>query len=911
MTDYMAQMLNELMGSQRNALPGERKEVRFDDPDVCTDFLVGFCTHELFRNTKNDLGYCRYPVHDENMKKQYQESEEKYRLKFEERFLERIRRIHDDVQRKITKHQERLLLTQGDTSQAEEVFQRKLAEISDRREQINKRIENLMEEAQLEGEKGNVQAAQAAVEKADRAKADRDELDEEEAKILDEKARAISMEENVTQGSRQMSVCQVCGCFMLQNDAPQRIDDHLSGKLHLAYQTIAETITKMEEAIREKHSRRKTDGDEKRKDRKRENERKRSRSRDRNRDNRRYDRDRRDRDRYRDDKKRRVSFKFYCQLSNPTENPIPPAALEFGRRSQRFARPDQGLKLELTSDVINEALEFPEEFDFNDKSAIHYTKEFIRDVTGFEEKVELATKLIYDESTQSIAEYLELDEVASGSNLPISVFCPTETFGRLRTALVQCNFTDISRFIRDLHAKLVKNRRQVDDDEEIVSTQVTIVGSNDPIHTIIDRIRDSKMSRNVIIVQQFESLQQATLDAIIGLLYSNETIRKKIDTVRLVVCVSTSFAFFDTNCTIDSINLLSVRQFKFTRLDEIFESIVTTDIAPAIFSGPFLNYLHNRFFNCDYSVSALIKAVQFAFLAKYLQDPLWKMDNTDHSRQIENYELLLKFVNDEIFVDKSLRDLHVAIQTDADFWKNSENSIENWKRFQFETRNLVNFEQFLTRLERISPKIESTFDEKLKTLMKNVEAAVETENTEATTTTQRSPLKTPRKSMTFLEMQRQRHAEMAKKHNNSLMSAKLEVFKAILEFFKKHLRPYPSTWRNVIGGDHFASELTTTGLDANDEIDIERALLVDEKFKNEPIAIAWKCLLRQNQFKSVKIEVWAQEFMKKFKSKNEASDAFFAAAGQLEHMGLIRAGADRKSTKVHILYHPISFEPNL
>ncbi|CCD73922.1 Luc7-like protein 3 [Caenorhabditis elegans] len=198
MTDYMAQMLNELMGSQRDANPGERREIRYDDPNVCTDFLVGFCTHDIFRNTKNDLGFCKYTTHDENLKNSYKNSDKKWRMGFEKRFLERIRRIHEDVRRKIQKHEDRLAVTQGESKSAEETFGQKILEIEQRREQLTKKMEDLMDEAALEGEKGNVDAAQTAVDRADKAKVEVEELTQEAEKLKSEKERAINMEENVT-----------------------------------------------------------------------------------------------------------------------------------------------------------------------------------------------------------------------------------------------------------------------------------------------------------------------------------------------------------------------------------------------------------------------------------------------------------------------------------------------------------------------------------------------------------------------------------------------------------------------------------------------------------------------------------------------------------------------------------------
>lgn len=229
-------------------------------------------------------------------------------------------------------HSKKICFIPGDSKVAEETFEKKLASLDERREKLNKKIEDLMAEAALEGEKGNVQAAQTAVDRADKATAERDEIAIEEEKIRSEKERAMNMEENVTAGNRQMQVCQICGCFMLQNDAPQRVDDHLTGKLHIAYQLIADTIKKMEAEVEERKKQR---FEELKERSARRRSRSRSRSRDRrehrehrrndrsDRDHRRGDKDRGDKDRrsersdrdrdsrHRSDKERRVGFFFF------------------------------------------------------------------------------------------------------------------------------------------------------------------------------------------------------------------------------------------------------------------------------------------------------------------------------------------------------------------------------------------------------------------------------------------------------------------------------------------------------------------------------------------------------------------------------------------------------------------------
>ena len=50
-------MLDELMGRNRNYDPNDKnaKEIRWSDSGVCRFYLVEFCPHELFTNTKADL----------------------------------------------------------------------------------------------------------------------------------------------------------------------------------------------------------------------------------------------------------------------------------------------------------------------------------------------------------------------------------------------------------------------------------------------------------------------------------------------------------------------------------------------------------------------------------------------------------------------------------------------------------------------------------------------------------------------------------------------------------------------------------------------------------------------------------------------------------------------------------------
>ena len=53
MASEAASLLDQLMGTTRNAVPGENvKELSWSDEEVCKYYLCGFCPSVLFVNTK-------------------------------------------------------------------------------------------------------------------------------------------------------------------------------------------------------------------------------------------------------------------------------------------------------------------------------------------------------------------------------------------------------------------------------------------------------------------------------------------------------------------------------------------------------------------------------------------------------------------------------------------------------------------------------------------------------------------------------------------------------------------------------------------------------------------------------------------------------------------------------------------
>lgn len=586
-------------------------------------------------------------------------------------------------------------------------------------------------------------------------------------------------------------------------------------------------------------------------------------------------------------------------------------------------------KLILDRKLISDAIDFPEDSVLKEKDQRRFWKNFTDDVTRFDEKVAYHTSDIYDAATIAVATWL-LEEAAERERKSLSVFSPNESIPNLRTALVQCNFTDVSRLVKDFRSKMIELA------EERPYTEM-VVTESDAIHEVIDKISETPSNcLCILMIRQFESLRSRFLDNLISLLYSNAKCRKALPRLRMMICVSTSPAFFRQNCEIETMNMLELKQFKFTKLDDIFSKIMSTgihhyfqpplprpksladddgkalrsfDCSPAVFSGQFMLYLQNRFFACDYSISALIRAVQFALLQKYIEDPYWRED--DHSEELKKYDEVLKLFLGEFGEQTQYEFLkmHIQIQSNPNLWQEmrEQTVFRERKQFLFEGRSKKNLLEFCDRIMEKMANWDAKFHEKLKTLKKKLEEAT----AEPTEKVEEPTSKTPSK-MSFLDLQKQRKQAMSAKQNNPILVAKSAIFAHIMSLFESVLKPYPATWRNVIGASSWSGDDVKTALDSSDEHDIENCLLNMEKNSKLPLAVAWRSLLCHRNFKTVSMNDWARIFLDNTDLKSKkAKGAFFSSAGHLEHIGLIRGSADRKSTNVNVLYHPISFIPSL
>ncbi|CAK0881949.1 unnamed protein product, partial [Prorocentrum cordatum] len=99
-------LLESLMGNDRNASLQERKVRKFSDDDICKKFLLGLCPHDMFTNTKTDLGPCK-GKHNDTLKEMFEEDPKsrRYRKKWRPVLRQHLLQLLQDVDRRFESNQ--------------------------------------------------------------------------------------------------------------------------------------------------------------------------------------------------------------------------------------------------------------------------------------------------------------------------------------------------------------------------------------------------------------------------------------------------------------------------------------------------------------------------------------------------------------------------------------------------------------------------------------------------------------------------------------------------------------------------------------------------------------------------------------------------------------------------------------
>lgn len=241
-----------------------------------------FCPHDLFVNTRADLGQCP-KVHDEEAKNLYEEARPSVRKRhYEDEFLRFSNHMLNEVDRKITKGKQRLLLMNknGEGTQPTPVY---VSKFQEQLNNLNARIKKLIGEAEEAGNRGDVDQAQGLMTLCDQLK------DEKDILVKQHESNPTGAPSGSGNGGgggsgggsgggggggggsfggnngnasgggpgqnwsefqsseKQMEVCEVCGAFLIVGDAQQRLEDHLTGKQHMGYSRLRKAVEEMYE----------------------------------------------------------------------------------------------------------------------------------------------------------------------------------------------------------------------------------------------------------------------------------------------------------------------------------------------------------------------------------------------------------------------------------------------------------------------------------------------------------------------------------------------------------------------------------------------------------------------------------------------------------------------------------------
>ncbi|KAJ9087939.1 splicing factor [Entomophthora muscae] len=219
--DYARSLLEELMNPYEQS---SRKS--FTDDDVCKDYLVDFCPNDLFVNTKADLGPCR-KVHDDRLKKDYQESKAKNRYPYEDSFASTLRLLINDLERKMRRAQEKL-----DAAFPEDALHSKKAEAEEKSVIIDEKIKSLLALAESAGEEGRITEAKIYTNQIELLQSELEKLKNGVPTATDD-------------GSKHMEVCSICGALLVPGDEQKRLEAHITGKMHTGYARIRNALEEM------------------------------------------------------------------------------------------------------------------------------------------------------------------------------------------------------------------------------------------------------------------------------------------------------------------------------------------------------------------------------------------------------------------------------------------------------------------------------------------------------------------------------------------------------------------------------------------------------------------------------------------------------------------------------------------
>lgn len=246
-TRILGKMLDELMGNHRNTNPNDKPEVlTWGSRAVCPHYLVEYCPHSLFTNTKADLGPCP-KIHKNSLKADFDAVRDTHprKVEYTEDLLKYAKRLVNDLQSKIRRSKERLKLSRMEQEAGGGRSQEEQEEIEAKVTDLTEKINQLVTKAEAAGTAGDIEEAQGFLKLCDQLKSERQEL----------KIQIGMRTSNAAPGfaeNKQLDVCDVCGTFLQagSRDKQAKIEEHEGGKQHIGYTKLRATIVRLSEVVK-------------------------------------------------------------------------------------------------------------------------------------------------------------------------------------------------------------------------------------------------------------------------------------------------------------------------------------------------------------------------------------------------------------------------------------------------------------------------------------------------------------------------------------------------------------------------------------------------------------------------------------------------------------------------------------
>ncbi|GAA5851278.1 hypothetical protein JCM9279_001090, partial [Rhodotorula babjevae] len=233
LAEQQRKLLEQLMGAE--ALGIITHDISLYDHKLCHPFVAGICPHDLFTNTKMDLGPCA-KTHSIKLKNEYEgmlhkaeqdKDDDKIKMlnSFKMNYEQVIMGFVGECDRRIAAAHRRLEKTPEENNRTTALM-REVGEIEGA-------YQAAMAEVEMLGSQGKVEESMTQLTKAEALKAEK--LDKErELQELTDTAGAS--------GNQKLRVCDICGAYLSILDSDRRLADHFGGKMHLGYHQLRQLI---------------------------------------------------------------------------------------------------------------------------------------------------------------------------------------------------------------------------------------------------------------------------------------------------------------------------------------------------------------------------------------------------------------------------------------------------------------------------------------------------------------------------------------------------------------------------------------------------------------------------------------------------------------------------------------------